>query len=58
VLITGNGPKHPGRFVLPSAVPIILVALLFFVLLSMGGVILLSLVLRYRAGKADAGLPA
>jgi hypothetical protein len=37
---------------LPSAVPIILVPLLFFVLLSMGGVILLSLVLRYRAGTA------
>jgi hypothetical protein len=33
-------------------VPIILFALLFFVLLSMGGVILLSLVLRYRAGTA------
>jgi len=33
-------------------VPIILVALLFFVLLSLGGVILLSLVLRYRAGTA------
>ncbi len=40
------------RSVLPSAVPIILFALLFFVLLSMGGVILLSLVLRYRAGTA------
>jgi hypothetical protein len=38
--------------VLPSAVPIILVALLFFVLLSAAGVILLSLVLRYRAGTA------
>jgi hypothetical protein len=33
-------------------VPIILFALLFFVLLSMGSVILLSLVLRYRAGTA------
>jgi hypothetical protein len=33
-------------------VPIILVALLFFVLLSAAGVILLSLVLRYRAGTA------
>jgi MFS family permease len=45
-------PKHAGRFVLPSAVPIILVALLFFVLLSVGGVVLLSLALRYRAGTA------
>jgi MFS family permease len=38
--------------VLPSAVPIILFALLFFVLLAMGGVVLLSLALRYRAGTA------
>jgi hypothetical protein len=38
--------------VLPSAVPIILVALLFFVLLAVGGVVLLSLALRYRAGTA------
>jgi hypothetical protein len=38
--------------VLPSAVPIILVALLFFVLLSVGGIVLLSLALRYRAGTA------
>jgi hypothetical protein len=38
--------------VLPSAVPIILFALLLFVLLSVGGVVLLSLVLRYRAGTA------
>jgi hypothetical protein len=38
--------------VLPSAVPIILFALLIFVLLSLGGVILLSLALRYRAGTA------
>ena len=37
---------------LPSAVPIILVALLFFVLLAVGGVVLLSLALRYRAGTA------
>ena len=41
-----------GRFVLPSAVPIILFALLLFVLLALGGVILLSLALRYRAGTA------
>jgi hypothetical protein len=33
-------------------VPIILLALLFFVLLAMGGVVLLSLALRYRAGTA------
>jgi hypothetical protein len=39
-----------GRFVLPSAVPIILFALLLFVLLAFGGVVLLSLALRYRAG--------
>ncbi len=43
---------HPGRSVLPSAVPIILFALLVFVLLAMGGVVLLSLALRYRAGTA------
>jgi hypothetical protein len=33
-------------------VPIILFALLLFVLISMGGVVLLSLTLRYRAGTA------
>jgi hypothetical protein len=33
-------------------VPIILFALLFFVLLALGGVVLLSLALRYRAGTA------
>jgi hypothetical protein len=44
--------KHSGRFVLPSAVPIIVVALLFFVFLSLGSVVLLSLALRYRAGTA------
>jgi hypothetical protein len=33
-------------------VPIILFALLFFVLFSVGGVVLLSLALRYRAGTA------
>jgi hypothetical protein len=43
---TGNRPKHLGRFVLPSAVPIILFALLLFVLLALGGVVLLSLALR------------
>src|SRR5437762_2610663 len=35
-----------------QAVPIILVGLLFFVLLAVGGVVLLSLALRYRAGTA------
>jgi hypothetical protein len=38
--------------VLPSAVPIILFVLLLFVLLAFGGVVLLSLALRYRAGTA------
>ena len=37
---------------LPSAVPIILFALLFFVLLAVAGVVLLSIALRYRAGTA------
>jgi len=37
---------------LPLAVPIILFALLVFVLLALTGVILLSLALRYRAGTA------
>jgi hypothetical protein len=41
-----------GRFVLPSAVPIILFALLLFVLLALAGMVLLSLALRYRAGTA------
>src|SRR5947207_14978116 len=35
-----------------SAVPIIVFALLLFVLLAVGGVVLLSLALRYRAGTA------
>jgi hypothetical protein len=38
--------------VLPSAVPIILFALLVFVLLALAGVVLVSLALRYRAGTA------
>ena len=37
---------------LPSAVPIILLALLLFVLLALAGVVLLSLAFRYRAGTA------
>jgi hypothetical protein len=44
--------NEAGSFVLPSAVPIILFALLLFVLLALAGVILLSLALRYRAGTA------
>jgi hypothetical protein len=40
------------RFVLPSAVPIIIFTLLLLVLLAFGGVVLLSLALRYRAGTA------
>jgi hypothetical protein len=38
--------------VLPSAVPIILFALLLFVLFALAGVVLLSLALRYRAGTS------
>src|SRR6059058_6634697 len=38
--------------VLTSAVPLILVALLLFVVFAFGGVVLLSLALRYRAGTA------
>jgi hypothetical protein len=38
--------------VLPSAVPIIVFALLVFVLLALAGVVLLSLALRYRVGTA------
>src|SRR5213595_905641 len=41
-----------GSSVLPSAVPIIILALLVFVLLALAGVVLLSLALRYRAGTA------
>jgi hypothetical protein len=39
-------------FVLPSAVPIIIFALLLFVLLTVIGIVLLSLALRYRAGTS------
>ena len=45
----------PSAFLLltfQSAVPIILFALVLFVLLAFGGVILLSIALRYRAGTA------
>jgi membrane-associated HD superfamily phosphohydrolase len=41
-----------SRFVLPSAVPIIILALLVFVLVAVAGVVLLSLAVRYRAGTA------
>src|SRR5437764_8459680 len=44
--------NEAGSSVLPSAVPIILFALLVFVLLALAGVVLLSLALRYRAGTA------
>ncbi len=37
---------------LPSAVPIIVFALLLFVLFALAGVVLLSVALRYRAGTA------
>jgi hypothetical protein len=47
-----GGTKHSGHFVLSSAVPVILFALLVFVLLAVGGIVLLSLALRYRAGTA------
>ena len=40
------------RFVLTSAVPLIILALLVFVLLALAGVVLLSLAVRYRAGTA------
>jgi hypothetical protein len=50
--VISKGPKHLNRFVLPSAVPIILFALLLFVLLAVAGVVLLSFALRYRAGTA------
>ena len=41
-----------ARFVLTSAVPLIILALLVFVLLALAGVVLLSLAVRYRAGTA------
>src|SRR5438876_12305535 len=44
--------NEAGSSVLPSAVAIILFALLVFVLLALAGVILLSLALRYRVGTA------
>src|SRR5205809_6382603 len=44
--------NEAGSSVLPSEVPIILFALLLFVLLALAGVISLSLALRYRAGTA------
>src|SRR5437868_1908208 len=44
--------NEAGSSMLRSGVPIILFALLVFVLLALTGVILLSLALRYRAGTA------
>jgi hypothetical protein len=53
IIIESNATSNEvGSFVLTSAVPIILFALLIFVLLALGGVVLLSLALRYRAGTA------
>ena len=40
------------RFVLTSTVPLIILALLVFVLLALAGVVLLFLAVRYRAGTA------
>src|SRR5204862_6093998 len=44
--------NEAGSSMLRSGVPIILFALLLFVLLALAGVVLLSLALRYRAGTA------
>jgi hypothetical protein len=52
MIISNVAPDGVGRFMLPSAVPIILFGLLIFVLLALAGVVLLSLALRYRAGTA------
>ena len=45
-------PYGAGRFVLTSAVPPIILALLVFVLFALAGAVLLSLAVRYRAGTA------
>src|SRR5204863_126680 len=52
ILVSHAMTNEAGLSVLTSAVPIILFALLLFVLLALAGVILLSLALRYRAGTA------
>jgi MFS family permease len=50
--LQATGRSLPGGSCYHQAVPIILLTLLFFVLLAVGGVVLLSLALRYRAGTA------
>src|SRR5437762_11236420 len=50
--LQATGRSLPTGSCYHQAVPIILFALLFFVLLAVGGVVLLSLALRYRAGTA------
>lgn len=50
--LQATGRNLPGGSCYHQAVPIILPALLFFVLLAVAGVVLLSLALRYRAGTA------
>ena len=50
--LQATGRSLPGGSCYHQAVPIILFALLFFVLLAVGGIVLLSLALRYRAGTA------
>ena len=50
--LQATGRSLPGGSCYHPAVPIILFALLFFVLLAVAGVVLLSLALRYRAGTA------
>jgi hypothetical protein len=47
-----EGANHLTPIMLTSAVPVIVLALLLFVLLAFSGVVLLSLALRYRAGTA------
>ena len=50
--LQATGRSLPGGSCYHQAVPIILFALLFFVLLAVAGIVLLSLALRYRAGTA------
>jgi hypothetical protein len=50
--LQATGRILPGGSCYHQAVPIILFALLFFVLLAVAGIVLLSLALRYRAGTA------
>jgi uncharacterized protein HemY len=48
----GKVPRVVLKADLSSTVPLLLVALLFFVLLAIVGIVLLSIALRYRAGTA------